>query len=243
MNSRNSCFALTVAAWMLAGSTLVAQEKDVTVEGQVKIGVHKFKLDDKHLYQFEVKGKNFEPLVQVIGNFIPNTVQFGKERNVFRGVFFPSKTAEYTLTVLPNIGFGPPEGLLDYSVTLKTMTLDETPILKKEDKITADDPKYQQTFRKVGFKAYPVKMKAGQTYIIDMVRTGGMDNKLDPFLHLENPMKQVINQNDDGGGFPNARIIYTATTDGEFRIIASGLSQFSELGDYTVTVRTVKTEK
>jgi hypothetical protein len=248
MNSRRLLNTLVLGVWLFAclSFPVPAQEaKDITIKGQVKLGVHKFTLENGSLYQFEVKAKGFLPGVSLLGNFVPNTADYFKERNIFRGLFMAPKSAEYTLTVTPNIDVGasPPEGLLDYTVTLKTMKLDETPLLKKEDKLTADDPKYQLSFNKAAFKAYPLKLKAGRTYVIDMVRSNPNDNKLDPYLYLENPMKNIIDSDDNSGGQLNARIMFRAKTDGEYRIIATSLSDQSAIGDYTLTVRTVKEGK
>jgi hypothetical protein len=250
MNSRLlfNCFTLVVGVWFFAclSFPVRAQEaKDITIKGQVKLGVHKFNLENGSLYQFEVKAKGFLPGVSLLGAYIPNTADFFKERNTFRGLFMAPKSAEYTLTVTPNIdaGASPPEGLLDYTVTFKTMKLDETPVLKKEDKLTADDPKYQLSFNKAAFKAYPLKLKAGMTYIIDMVRSNPNESKLDPYLYLENPMKNIVASDDDSGGNLNARILYRAATDGEYRIIATALSDRTAIGAYTVMVRTVKEGK
>ena len=76
-----------------------------------------------------------------------------------------------------------------------------------------------------------------------MVRSNPKDSKLDPYLYLENPMKNIVAQDDDSGGNLNARILFRATTDGEYRIIATALSDARAIGAYTVTVRTVKEEK
>jgi hypothetical protein len=246
MNQSRFATVLSLAACFVAAPSLAqAQEKDVVIEGQVKAGIHKFKLDNSTLYQIEVKGKNFLPNVYLQGTYMPSTIPFGKEPNTFRGLVFPPKSAEYTLTILPNVGFDLTAGLLDYTVTLKTMKLDETPLLKKEDKLTADDPKYAnpQAFNRTHHKAYPIKMKAGQLYIIDMVAKKADGNKVDPYLHLEAPNKNILARDDDGGGYPNARIIYRATADGEHQIIAGGLNDVSAIGEYALTVRTVKTEK
>ena len=218
------CLALTP-------SMTPAQEKDIVIDGQIKAGVHKFKLDNSTLYQIEVKAKTFNPNVTLQGGFLQNTADFFKEKNTFRANYMPAKNGEYTVIITPNVfGTDIQDGMLDYTVTLKTMKLDEMPLLKKEDKITADDPRYNQAFRKTPHKAYTVKMTKGKTYIIDMVKAAGMDNKLDPYLILESPAKQVIAQDDDGGGFPNARIVIRPTADGEYRIIATGLSDISAFG-------------
>ena len=248
MNSRWFFIRLVLGLWLFAWLTfpvLAQEDKDITIKGQVKLGVHKFNLENGSLYQFEVKAKGFLPGVSLLGSFLPNTADYFKERNTFRGLFMAPKSAEYILTVTPNIDVGasPPEGLLDYTVTLKSMKLDETPLLKKEDKLTADDPKYQLSFNKAAFKAYPLKMKAGRTYIIDMVRSNPNDNQLDPYLYLENPMKNIVDSNDNSGGNLNARIMYRASMDGEYRIIATAASDRMAIGAYTLTVRTVKEGK
>ncbi len=239
---------LSLALCVVAAPCWVqAQEKDVVVEGQVKIGVHKFKLESGTLYQFEVKGKGFSPGVSLSAGILRNTADYVKEANTFRALYFPPKSQEQTLTIIPNFGFGgtPTAGLLDYTLTLKSMQMDEKPVLKKEDELTPKDPKLEhaQIFRKTAFKAYTVKMKAGQTYIIDMVAGKAADNVIDPYLYLEDPMKNIVAADDDGGGFPNARIMYSAPQDGEFRIIATGLSDRSNFGAYTLMVRTVKMPK
>jgi len=248
MNSRWFFIRLVLGLWLFAWLTfpvLAQEDKDTTIKGQVKLGVHKFNLENGSLYQFEIKAKGFLPGVSLLGNFLPNTADYFKERNTFRGLFMAPKSAEYILTVTPNIDVGasPPEGLLDYTVTLKSMKLDETPLLKKEDKLTADDPKYQLSFNKAAFKAYPLKMKAGRTYIIDMVRSNPNDNQLDPYLYLENPMKNIVDSNDNSGGNLNARIMYRASMGGEYRIIATAASDRMAIGAYTLTVRTVKEGK
>ena len=134
-------------------------------------------------------------------------------------------------------------GLLDYTVTVKTLKIDEKPVFTKTDTLTAQDPKYQQSFNKTAFKAYPLKMTKGKTYIIDMAATPGKGNKLDSSLFLENANKIVVNQDHGASGFPNARIMYTAIADEEFRIIAAGWNNRTEVGDFTLTVRTLTAAK
>lgn len=237
---KRAWFAVVPALLALAPSWAPAQEK--VTEGQVKIGLHKLKLEDNTLYQIEVKGKKFVPEVRLIGYFVQNTANFGTEQQTFRGMFFPPKAGDYTLYVQPSFAFQPSGDLLDYTFALKTMKLDDTPVLKKDDKLTAADPKYdnQFAFRKTPHKVYPVKLKAGQTVIIDMIAKKG--DKTDPYLFLENANRQILAQDDDGGGFPNARIMFNVPTDGEYKVIASALND-NTLGEYTVMVRTVKKEK
>jgi len=243
-NLRFAIVLSLVVCFVGVPSLLRAQEKDVVIEGQVKLGVHKFMLENGSLYQFEIKAKDFSPSVSLSGAFLLNTADF-KERNTFRASYFPSKSQEHTLVITPHVGLGDaaPAGLLDYTVTLKTMKLDETPLLKKEDKLAAEDPAYTQGFNRTHFKAYTIKMNKGRTYIIDMVRVNPAENRLDPYLFLEDADKKVVAQDDDSGGNLNARIVFRALADGEPRVIATGLNNMRDTGAYTLTVRTVKTEK
>jgi len=78
-------------------------------------------------------------------------------------------------------------------------------------------------------------MKAGETYIIDLVRPEKIDFNLDPYLFLEDKNKQVVAEDDDSGGNLNARIVFTPKTDGEYRIIATTLVPAT--GGFTLTVR------
>jgi hypothetical protein len=115
--------------------------------------------------------------------------------------------------------------------------------------LTEQDPQYtyQSPFsnlhRTTSFKAYELKMKAGRLYVIDMVAAKTPDNKLDPYLYLEDQTKKIVAQDDDSGGFPNARITYRASADGAYRIIASGFSNDRNFGAYTLTIRSVKDGK
>jgi hypothetical protein len=239
MNRHRILIAFALALSALARPALVgAQEKTIELSGEIKIGLHKLKLEEGIAYEIEVKGKDFTPNVNLVGAFLVNGAQFGKDQNTFRSLFFPKQTKEYVLTVLPGFGFNPTEGALDYKATIKPLKLTE--VLKKEDSLGANDPKYMNpmVFRKAPHKFYVMKMKAGQTYVIDMVRKG--NSTLDPYLYVENAKGNVLASDDDGGGFPNARIMFRAPEDGMYRIIASALSDNSGTGDYVLTVRGTK---
>ena len=97
-------FALVLSA-LARPASVGAQEKPVELSGEIKIGVHKLKLEEGIAYEIEVKGKDFTPNVNIVGSFLANNVKFGEDRNTFRALFFPMKTNEYVLTVLPGFGF------------------------------------------------------------------------------------------------------------------------------------------
>jgi thiol-disulfide isomerase/thioredoxin len=111
---------------------------------------------------------------------------------------------------------------------------DKKPVLKKDDKLTEDDPK--DTVRKQSYaKVYTVKFKGGQTYRIDMT-TKEDPQQFDPFLRLEDAKGKQLAFDDDGGGFPNAKLIYKVGQDGTYKVVATTYAP-SQTGSYTLTVR------
>jgi hypothetical protein len=81
-------------------------------------------------------------------------------------------------------------------------------------------------------KVYPYRMKAGTVYTIRM-HAKNMDG-FDPYLRLENPTGAQVAEDDDGDGFPNARIDYLCPQDGVYRIVATSFSP--NVGAYTLTI-------
>ncbi len=80
-------------------------------------------------------------------------------------------------------------------------------------------------------KVHVVKLKAGETYVIEMDSAD-----IDSYLRLEDANGKKLAEDDDGGGFPNARIVFRASADGDYRIIATTFN-VNETGAYTLTVR------
>ncbi len=80
-------------------------------------------------------------------------------------------------------------------------------------------------------KTYTYKMIEGRNYQLDMRST-----ELDSYLRLENPDGVQVAYDDDGGGFPNARIIYRAPKTGDYTIICTTFGQGST-GKYILTVK------
>src|ERR1043166_2472034 len=89
--------------------------------------------------------------------------------------------------------------------------------LKSDSEINAkdtDDPVRKGSY----MKTVTYKMEAGKFYRIDMV---SKDEGFDPYLRLEDPAGKLVGQDDDGGGFPHARLIYKAATTGDHKIICT----------------------
>jgi thiol-disulfide isomerase/thioredoxin len=106
--------------------------------------------------------------------------------------------------------------------------------LRIDGELTADDP-MDKVLAKSHAKVHPFKMQAGKYYKIEMRNA----SKIDPILRLEDAKGKQLAFDDDGAGFPNARIIFKAPADGEYRIIATTFTP-GQTGDatgkYTLTV-------
>jgi WD40 repeat protein len=101
---------------------------------------------------------------------------------------------------------------------------------KKQDQLTETDPK-DTVRRNMHAKKHTVHFKAGKTYQIDMV-----SGAIDPYLRLEDANGRQLAEDDDGGGFPNARIIFDCQQGGVYRIICTSFNP-NETGPFTLTVR------
>jgi hypothetical protein len=227
---------LTVALPLAFCTAARPGEKDgkkegLSTKGQITLTAHKMKMDKDVPHVIEVQGKGFTPRVTIPGAFLSFTSDF-KNPNDFKGTFTPTQTQEYAIVVLPDFfGSTPEGGTLDYTLKVTPIRLAEKPMLKVAAKLTEQDMKVEG--KDTYFKSYPIKLKAGQVYVIDMQRDPAV-SKIDPFLYLKDG-KQTVAQDDDSGGNLNARIIYTAPKDGEFTVIATTL--FPATGDFTLTVR------
>jgi hypothetical protein len=94
-------------------------------------------------------------------------------------------------------------------------------------KLDPDDPR-DKVMAKSPHKVHDMKMTAGKTYQIDLV-----SKAFDSFLRLEDAAGKQLAFDDDGGGFPNARLIFKAPRDGDYRIIVTSFD--GKAGDYVLT--------
>ncbi len=110
---------------------------------------------------------------------------------------------------------------------------DKAPAIGKEPtvikgELAADDPVDPKT--KNPSKTHKVVLAEGKVYRIDMT-----SNEVDSFLRLENADGKQLAFDDDGGGFPHARIVQKIDKAGEYRIIATCFD--GKTGKYTLTIR------
>jgi serine protease Do len=82
-----------------------------------------------------------------------------------------------------------------------------------------------------------VNFKAGAEYTIEL-----KSSDFDPFLRLEDPAGEKLAEDDDGAGDFNAKIVFRAPVDGEYRIVVTTFNE-GETGAYTLIVRQTSTPK
>jgi hypothetical protein len=97
-----------------------------------------------------------------------------------------------------------------------------------EGEVTRADPK--DRVRNNPCKIYEVPLTQGKSYVIDLRST-----EFDPYLRVEGPKGNEVARDDDGGGFPNARIKIAAPETGTYRISVTAFGV--GLGKYTLEVR------
>ncbi len=229
--------AVLAAAILFAPTAAVSQppkgaDKAITAKGQVKVGVHRVKMDPGKMYNVKVEANGFTPSVTIRpGTFLRtggnNGGGFGGnvQGDTFEGNILPTEARDHRITVIPDVNDDEVDAqLFDYSVTVTPIPMAKEPLLDVKAKTTANDPKYQHPGgggNRGPHKAYTVNFKAGQIYIISLDMTN--QGEFDPYLILEGPGGKVAAENDDGGTNLNSLIVYQPKRGGEHRLIATGL--------------------
>jgi len=95
-------------------------------------------------------------------------------------------------------------------------------------KLEASDPK-DASRKECYCKIYTIKLEAGKSYQFDCA------SAWDNWLRLEDAKGKQLDEDDDGGGDTNARIVFECKTDGEYRVIVTSFED-AATGDFTVTV-------
>jgi len=229
---------LAVAAVLFGGLVVVGPgaggqppkkaDKEFTGQGQVKAGVHKVRMEVGKLYLVQVDAGGFTPSVTVRpGNFLSTGDNF-INGDQFRAYVLPRETRDYRLSVLPSVDDDELDGgPLDYSVTVTPIPMAKEPLVNEAAKLTFNDPVYQNPGGGGGnrdpHKAFVANFKAGQIYII----TCDAEDKgnFDPYLQLEGPGGKVVAQDDDGGGYPNCRLVFKPKRGGEHRLIVTSVGK------------------
>ncbi len=96
--------------------------------------------------------------------------------------------------------------------------------------LAANDPRDRARPNSV-CKVYTVSLTAGKTYQIDLI---AKEPGIDPYLRLEDPAGNPLAQDDDSGGFPNARLLFVCPQNGEYRLVATTFA--GGTGSFTLKV-------
>ncbi len=114
------------------------------------------------------------------------------------------------------------------------MVFEKKDLLGKDDNATAA-PNPEKRTENSYFKEYAFRMKAGHTYTLDLISGDKSGKNLDPFLRLETPEGTLITENDDGGGFPNSRIVHKSLKDADYRIVVTSFEP-GQTGNFTLRI-------
>jgi hypothetical protein len=192
-----------------------------------------FKMEKDKTYQLECGSAAFRPYLRLED---PNAQQvatdIARAVNVDAVIMYRSpKTADYTI-VVTSITIN---AVGKFKLTVKELGADfgkpiELKMEKGEAKFTGNLTKADPRRGNKIHKLFLVPLEEGKTYQIDQV------SKMDSYLFLEDPDGKLLAQDDDGGGFPNARITYKAAKKGNYRIVATTLGG-QDTGEFTLTVR------
>jgi hypothetical protein len=185
------------------------------------------KLEREKAYQIELTTTSFPGVVRVEtveGSALANsTNQFGGPRVIV--MYTPAKTQDYQLVVTSQNA----NSTGKFSLVVKDASAYS--VLSVSSKLDQNDKQYANAGNK-RHKMFLANLEKGKTYQIDMT-SGAFDS----YLYLESPDGKVLAQDDDGGGYPSARIIYTATETGKFRVITTHFGGGGNLGDFNLSVR------
>jgi hypothetical protein len=204
-----------------------APDKEVTAKGQVKVGIHRFKMEVGKLYLVKVEANGFTPAVTLRPGGFLNTMESFIQGDTFAAYVLPKETREHRITVAPSTDDDELDGqLFDYSITVTPIPMARTPLVNEQSKLAANDPPYKNpggTGDRGPHKAFTVNFKAGQIYIITL--DSANTREFDPYLMVEGAGGKVVAQDDDGGGDLNSRIVYKPKRGGEHRLIVSAVGK------------------
>jgi hypothetical protein len=177
-----------------------------------------YKMEKDKSYQIDLRTNAFQPYLRLENS---TGTQVGVGNGMPASIFYkPTKDEDYQIIVTSQ-GNGVGKFILSIRDASASLVFSVTDKLAENDKVYVQNRKH---------KMFLVEMEEGKTYQIDMKSTN-----LDSYLYFESPDGKLLAQDDDGGGYPDARIIHKATKTGKYRVIASHFD--GKLGEFTITVR------
>jgi hypothetical protein len=215
------------------GELINADLKD-KVHTQSYAKTYTFKMEKDKFYQISLVSKDFPVVLRLEdasgGQIDSEIARFGGA-NVF---YRCTKTDDVQIVATSQNGGAKGK----FTLTIKEIIGDDgKPIELKNDNgkaaakanLLKTDPVYKAAGKK--HKMFLFEMTAGKTYQIDM--TSGV---FDSYLYLESPEGKLLAQDDDGGGYPSARITMKAPSTGKHRIICTYFGGGAS-GEFNLSIR------
>jgi hypothetical protein len=207
----------------------------------LKLSEHTHTFEAAKVYDINIKGKGFEPDLQVLDGAKTVAVQFnnGLRANTSTGNkflesvglvdvefettlrFVPAKTGEYRIVVVVS-PFSPAKATRNFTMRVVEAKSD----LSVSDQLTIKDPLYPKGGP---FKVHTVKLLANTTYQMDL-----LTNAFDARILLEDAAGKFVAQGFDAEGF-NARLTFQPTKTDTYRIVVTS-HQVDATGAYTLVV-------
>jgi len=216
---------------VINGELINADLKD-KVQTQSFCKTYTFKMEKSKTYHIEMSSSAF-PAHLRLENLTGDQVEADSSRFGCATVFHrPAKTEDFTIVATAQNG----AAVGKFTLTIKEIPAgDGKAIELKNDQGIASytgpllktDPAYNGGKR---HKMFLFNMEAGKTYQIDMT-----SKAFDSYLHLESPGGKLLASDDDGGGYPSARIRFKATETGKHRIITTYFGD--GVGTFNLTIR------
>ena len=182
-----------------------------------------YRMEKDKSYQIDLRSSAFQPYMRLENSSgqqvgVGNSVGNGNPASIF---YKPTKDEDYQIIVTSfNNGVG--------KFVLNVRDASASLVYSVKEKLDQNDKAYNGRKHKM----FLVDMEAGKTYQIDMKSTN-----FDSYLFFESPDGKLLAQDDDSGGYPDARIIHKADKTGKYRVIASHFGNGGNLGEFTITVR------
>ena len=214
------------------GELINADLKD-KVHTQSFAKTYTFKMEKDKFYQIVLVSNAF-PVALRLEDAGGGQIDSDLSRTGTANVFYRcTKTDDFQIIATSQNG-----GMGKFTLTIKEIIGDDgKPIeLKNENgkasvkgNLLKSDPVYKAAGKK--HKMFLFEMTAGKTYQIDMT-SGAFDS----YLYFESPEGKLLAQDDDGGGYPSARIVMKAPSTGKHRIICTYFGG-GATGEFNLSIR------
>jgi len=188
--------------------------------------VHEVKLKKGTTYQLDLMSKNFDTFLRLEdetgrevandddgGEGLNSRITYMADKDATFKIFatsFDGGEGNYTLIVRPLSGAPAVAGATELPAPTAAKAAQHAGQLQLND--PADPVRGRPA------KLYTVELKAGKTYVIDL-----MSAQFDCFLRLENTDGKQLAEDDDGGDGLNSRIRFQCPADGRYRLYAAAL--------------------